>query len=405
MVKIDSNSATSTPFWLLASAMTFLLLRFGLSIYENYFPPKPTEVISWRTPPDISDAEKVGQKLFFYDFRAKWSEPGDQMDKTAFVSKDIVRLLDNEFVAIKVTDRKREDGKNSAPVQELEDLYSIEAFPSQVVAMPDGTKISEHLGAETTSGLKKFLQEALILASYFKGKEEYIHGDTRAAASSFDEFLSRTKWQHWRVGYAAIFSSIAHRELGENDKADQLIRDALVKVHEHTFPYPMIEYLGGKRNFDQLLSAASEVKVNRVLAYADAGMDDYARAKVNDAKAKFSWVLENCEDKDSFEYRVSRALLTRINNKEADLSKDKGSVKDSSESAGASSAENKGKNSTEDSAASSALSNGKNSTKDSESGSADGNGANGTKSTKKSSIEGNSIDWNKVKRAKFGHRQ
>ena len=311
MVKIEAGSAISTPVWLLAAALLFLALRCGLSLMESMNPPKASAEINWRDVEKITDSETNGSKFFFYDFTADWCAPCQQMDKTAFQSKDIVSLLNDEFIPVKVVDRKREEGKNSVKVQELEDAYSVQAFPSLVIALPNGAKVIDHLGMANTQGVRKLLQEALTVLPYHRGKEEMIAGDVHAAAKSFSSFLIAQKWQHWRCVYAAIFGSIAKREIGEDAEADTLIKDALREVHEQTFPYPILQYLGGKISFDELLKTASESKPNRCLCYAYAGLDAFSRKKYLDALQKFQWVKDNSEETTSFEYRASMKWLER----------------------------------------------------------------------------------------------
>lgn len=311
MVKIDADSATSTPVWLIASALLFMGLRCGLGFVEDLNPPKPSAEINWLSPEQITDADKNGPKFFLYDFTADWCAPCKQMEKTAFQSKDVVNLLNNEFIPVRVVDRKREDGKNSQKVQELQDVYSVQAFPSLVVAMPNGTKVVDHLGKADSQALRKFLQEALTVLPYHRGKEEMIAGETALAAKSFSDFLTLQDWQHWRCVYAAIFGSIAKREIGEAAVADKIVSDAIREVHEHTFPYPILEYLGGKIDFDRLLKAASESKGNRVLCYAYAGLDAHSKKNYKEAIEKFEWVKTNAEDKTTFDYRVSIAWLKR----------------------------------------------------------------------------------------------
>lgn len=312
MVKIETASATATPLWLLLSVIVSLLLRVVLSLGETVHPPEPSMRVTWLKPTEAGQTKRFGDKLIFYEFRADWCTPCKQMEKSAFYSKDIVSMLNDRFVSVQVTDRKRENGKNDDATQTLEDKFSIQAFPSLVVAMSDGTKIIDHLGQANSAAMKKFLQEAETLADYYNGKEKIIAGDNAAAASAFDRFLSATKWQHWRCCYTAIFGSIAHRELGNSEKAEQTLKTALVQIREHTFPYPILEYLAAKRSFDDLLKDASENKSNRTLCYAYAGMDNYARKKYDLAKPLFEWVLENCDDKESFEYRVSQAKLQQM---------------------------------------------------------------------------------------------
>lgn len=309
MVKIDTGSATTTPRWLLLSVLGTLFLRIVLSVGEMVHPPEPSMRVNWIAPVQIGEKERSGNKLIFYEFRADWCGPCKQMERSVFQSRDVVSLLNDNFVSVRVNDRKREDGKNEAATQNLEDQFSVQAFPSLVVAMPGGTKIIDHLGQAGSASVKKFLQEAQELADYFRGKEQIIADDCTAAAKSFDHFISVSKWQHWRCCYSAIFSVIAHRELAEFDKADEILRTAIEQVKDHTFPYPILRYLAGKRTFDDLLKDASENKSNRILCNAYAGIDNYARKKYDLARQQFAWVLDNCDDKESFEFRVCQSRM------------------------------------------------------------------------------------------------
>lgn len=321
MVKIDAVSATSTPLWLLICTFIFVALRCGMTIIESVHPPTPTSEIQWRSPEQITEAERHGNKLFFYDFAAEWCDPCIQMNKTAFQSKDVVAILNEEFIPIKVVDRKREDGKNNPRTQSLEDQFNVEAFPTIVVTVPNGSKISDHLGAAGTQAMKKYLTDAVTVASYSGGKEKLISSDYAGAAESFDDFLARTKWRHYRCAYASIFSSIAHRCGKQNDAADAILQKALAEVHERTFPFPIIEYLSGKITFDHLLQSASENKTNRVLAYTYSAMNEFAKQNYEDAFAKFQWVLSNCDEKDSFEYRLTASWIETTKSKLADAGK------------------------------------------------------------------------------------
>lgn len=321
MVKIEAVSATSTPLWLLISAIAFLGLRFGLSAFESIYPPKALLEIHWRNPENISPEtiKKTGSqdgKLIFYDFRADWCEPCKLMERSAFLSRDVINLLNSEFVAVKINDRKKEDGKNDSQTQELEDKFNVQAFPTLVVAMPDGSKVIDHVGSANSAALRSFLKEALTVADYYWGKEQIISGDYASAAGSFENFISKTRWQHWRCSFAAVFASTAFRKIGDGEKADKILNESLTRIHDHGFPYPVIEYLAGKRNFDSLLKEASENKNNRILSYAYAGMDCFARHDYDEAEKHFDWVLKNCDDKDTFEHRIAESQLVKIREKE-----------------------------------------------------------------------------------------
>lgn len=316
MAKTELGEAVRTPAWLFALALVLLALRLFVYVTETANPPKASAEIKWQ---DLSalgslpESERKKDKLLFYEFRADWSGPCKEIEKNSFNSKEIVNLLNSNFIAVQVTDRKREDGKNANAVQELEDKYEVQGFPLLVVAMPDGKKLKEHLGALPSSSLKVFLEDAVSVREYFNGKEQIIAGDDKDAGASFDRFIASVNWQHWRAPYAAIFSSVAHRRLGEDKKADEILKNALAKVRQKSFPYPVIEYLCGKSSFDTLLKNAGEVSSNRIISYAYAGMDLSARKDYARAKEYFDWVIAAPgNDRNSFEYRISKAELERI---------------------------------------------------------------------------------------------
>jgi thioredoxin-related protein len=312
MVRIKADSATSVPLWLLIAVVVTLGLRLFLSASESSSPQKPVAEINWCRLGDDGEPASKEAKLRFYYFEADWCEPCQKMSSTAFLSRDVVSELNRNFVCLKIKDRKREDNKNSAAVQKVEDKFSVQAFPTCVVAMPDGTEVMDHLGSLGPRPLRNFLKESVDLSAYFRGKEETIRGDFRSAAASFDEFLSKTQWHHWRSPFAAVFSSTAHRALGEANQADRVVADGLQKIHEHNFPYPVLQYLAGKLSFDALLSESGENTGNRTVCYAYTGMDCFARKQYDEAKERLGWVTAHCDDKNTFEYRVALAELEHI---------------------------------------------------------------------------------------------
>ena len=309
------GSTTGIPKWMMVATIICLAVRLIIVVSESINPPKSNEQIQWVLIDNVSSDQRAAGKLFFYSFGADWCDPCKEIEKTAFSSRDIVRELNKDFIPVKVIDRKREDGKNPSAVQEMEDTFSVQAFPTLVVAMPDGTKIEEHLGAINTSGLKRFLSEATTLSDYFRGKELMIHGDVKNAAATFETFLEKTNWAHWRCPYAAIFCAISQEEQGATEKKNATLTKALATFKDHAFPYPIMQYLADKISFDQLLKDAGENKSSRLSAYAYSGLHAFAQKRYEEAEQKLSWVINNSNDESSFENRISRAELARIKNR------------------------------------------------------------------------------------------
>lgn len=303
------GSTTSVPKWLLVSTLLFLIARAGLTISETFNPPKASEEIQWRTPATITPSDRGSDKLFFYEFSAQWCEPCKQLESTALSSRAVVEMLNKKFVPVQVVDRKREDGKNKPDTQELEDMFSIQAFPTMVVALPDGTKIQEQLGVINAVGLKKILSEASTLSNYYHGKECLINGEPKLAAEYFETFLNEVHWNHWRAPFAAILCAIAYESVHDQAKAEQVLNRSITSFKDHSFPYPILLHLAGKIGFDQLLKEAGENKGSRLMAYAYSGVQCFARGNIDEAAQRLTWVKSNSTDETSFEYRIARSIM------------------------------------------------------------------------------------------------
>jgi thiol-disulfide isomerase/thioredoxin len=303
------GSTTSVPNWLLVSTLLFLITRAGLTISETFNPPKASEEIQWRTPATITPSDRGSDKLFFYEFSAQWCEPCKQLESTALSSRAVVEMLNKKFVPVQVVDRKREDGKNKPDTQELEDMFSIQAFPTMVVALPDGTKIQEQLGVINAVRLKKILSEASTLSNYYHGKECLINGEAKLAAEYFETFLNEVHWNHWRAPFAAILCAIAYESVHDPAKAEQVLNKSIASFKDHSFPYPILLHLAGKIGFDQLLKEAGENKGSRLMAYAYSGVQCFARGNTDEAAQRLTWVKANSTDETSFEYRIARSIM------------------------------------------------------------------------------------------------
>ncbi|HLN59343.1 MAG TPA: thioredoxin family protein [Thermoanaerobaculia bacterium] len=104
--------------------------------------------------------EKIGGKPILYDFTAAWCPPCHRLDTEGLSDPQIASLVNSRYLLSRVVDRKREDGKNPPATDELEGRYSIKAFPTLVVATPDGRLIARLQGYPGRERLLHFLQES-----------------------------------------------------------------------------------------------------------------------------------------------------------------------------------------------------------------------------------------------------
>ena len=104
------------------------------------------------------EAARLGKPLL-YDFTAAWCAPCKLLDRD-WENGDVAERVNSSFVPVRVVDRMREDGRNSPEIAELQRRYEVSAFPTLVVAAPDGRLIAKHEGYRNTEALKSFLAEA-----------------------------------------------------------------------------------------------------------------------------------------------------------------------------------------------------------------------------------------------------
>ena len=104
--------------------------------------------------------EKVGANPMLYDFTAAWCPPCHLLDTEGFGDPQIASLVNGSYRLSRVVDRKREDGKNPPAIDELERRYSVNAFPTLVVATSDGRLIARLEGYPGRNSLLAFLQQS-----------------------------------------------------------------------------------------------------------------------------------------------------------------------------------------------------------------------------------------------------
>ncbi len=88
--------------------------------------------------------EEVGtdatNRIVLLDFTAEWCMPCHILDEQVFGDPALAEEINARFIPVRVTDRQREDGRNSRSVESLQQRYGVRSFPTIIFAAPDGTE-------------------------------------------------------------------------------------------------------------------------------------------------------------------------------------------------------------------------------------------------------------------------
>jgi thiol:disulfide interchange protein len=112
--------------------------------------------ISWKPRERAAQLARAGGKPILYDFTAAWCGPCKMLDKD-WEDSTIAARVNEAFVPARVVDRTREDGRNTADVDDLLRRYEVSGFPTLVAADAEGNLIGKLEGYRGRRALEEFL--------------------------------------------------------------------------------------------------------------------------------------------------------------------------------------------------------------------------------------------------------
>jgi len=144
-------------FLLLAAA---LLFRIGSAILDRPGKDSGEGLVRWQPGTAAPLAAARAHRPVLYDFTAAWCAPCHLLDSEGWADAGIAAIVNGSFVPARVVDRSREDGTNVAWIAELQQRYSVSAFPTLVVADSSGRELARMEGYMGKERLAQFLAEA-----------------------------------------------------------------------------------------------------------------------------------------------------------------------------------------------------------------------------------------------------
>ncbi len=154
------GSQSKLPPILLAIVAAAVVLRIVTGLAGRQKAEAGPGLVRWVPQEKAASAARSDARPVLYDFTAAWCMPCHRLDTEGWEDPDIAALVNASYEPARVMDREREDGRNSGPVEDLQRRYSVTAFPTLVVASPDGRLIAKYEGYAGKERLRRFLEEA-----------------------------------------------------------------------------------------------------------------------------------------------------------------------------------------------------------------------------------------------------
>jgi len=132
----DRTKQRALPIWLPIVVALLIVARI-----VSWKVPVKTDVdlVHWMDIDQAVAASTRSHRPILYEFSAEWCGPCHLLEREVFMDPDRAAKINNRYIAVKVIDRQREDGRNHGNVQRLIDRYSVSAFPTVVIAARDGS--------------------------------------------------------------------------------------------------------------------------------------------------------------------------------------------------------------------------------------------------------------------------
>ena len=149
----------------LSSTLLFVLIAAALFRIVTTAMDKGRDVtavglIRWTAAESAAATARSAGKPILYDFTAEWCGPCKMLDADGWADAKVAALVNDAFVPARVVDRARVEGRNPPWIDDLQRRYGVGAFPTLVVATPDGRQIAVAQGYAGKQKLIDFLEGA-----------------------------------------------------------------------------------------------------------------------------------------------------------------------------------------------------------------------------------------------------
>ncbi len=138
----------------------------------------------------------------------------------------------------------------------------------------------------------------------------YAGGHDHEAAADARQYLDAHGWRSQVSTFMVIIANLGYRGAGMDQEAQAILDEGATKVNTNAWPYPIVRYLKGDANAEDLLREAID-NDKRTEAHAYIGLSLRIKGERDEARTHFEWVKEY-GNKRYYEYPLAIEEWKRI---------------------------------------------------------------------------------------------
>jgi len=150
----DRTKQRALPIWL---PIVVALLIVARIVASKYPVTADADLVHWTDAGMAARIARGTHRPILYEFSAEWCGPCHVLEREVFMDADLAAKINNRYIAVKVVDRKSEDGHNTSTVQQLMDRYGVTGFPTVVIAESDGSVRDRTVGYYGRDKFEQFI--------------------------------------------------------------------------------------------------------------------------------------------------------------------------------------------------------------------------------------------------------
>jgi thiol:disulfide interchange protein len=133
-----TRNQRAVPLLLIVVAAVLVAAR----VAAHFFGPEAPkdQLVHWVPLEEVGAMAASTNRIILIDFTADWCSPCHLLDAEVFSDPALANEINTRFVPVRLTDRQREEGRNSRSVEALQQQYGVKSFPTVIFAGPDGSE-------------------------------------------------------------------------------------------------------------------------------------------------------------------------------------------------------------------------------------------------------------------------